>query len=68
MILNILPLPFYGIRGRTLAWIIFIKSLTSSLVVLDGGASGTVDVTLGIPQGSVLGPIMFFILINNLSQ
>ena len=57
-----------GISGDLLLWMSDYLSDRTQCVVLNSVTSTKKDITAGVPQGSVLGPLLFLIYVNDISE
>ena len=61
-------LHMYGIDTETCRWSRSFPCGRTQRVVVDGKPSKEVEITSGVPQGSVQGPIFFLIYINDMAE
>ena len=59
-------LHYYGIRGIALDWFKSYLSDRKQFVTYNGTNSEMKCVTCGVPQGSILGPLLFTLYVNDM--
>ena len=59
-------LAHFGINGTPLEWFTSYLTGRSQYVELDGVSSNVLSLSTGVPQGSILGPLVFLIYMNDI--
>ena len=57
-----------GLKQEPLKWFKSYFTERKQCVDIDGTQSDWLDIQLGVPQGSILGPILFLIYVNDINQ
>ena len=59
-------LELYGVKGNVLNWFKSYLSNRKQYIEIEGQKTDCLNITCGVPQGSILGPLLFLIYLNDL--
>lgn len=59
-------LSHYGIRGTSLSWFKSYIHNRKQFTLFNGESSDLLDIKCGVPQGSILGPLLFILYVNDI--
>ena len=59
---------YFGINGNVLKWLTSYLNNRTSAVVINNIYSTKMSLHFGVPQGSILGPLLFIMYINELTN
>ena len=61
-------LQYYGIKGTNLEWLKSYLRNRKQYIHSEGVAKQLLDIKCGVPQGSILGPLLFLIYVNDFNK
>ena len=64
----VLKMPFMGFTDEKIKWYTSYLSNAKFIIIMENAKSDKPSITCGVPQGSILGPLLFLIYINGMPQ